>query len=114
MRFAIICTILMLFAPVAASVAHAETAGIDLILPPSLESPDAPFYRGAKVKMGDTILPVREVALPSGVLAEFRPEQNAILVSNTADRNDTDKAAALMDVLSALEAGAIATAAGQE
>lgn len=110
MRFAIICTILMLFAPMA----NAQSAGIDLILPPALESADAPFYRGATVKMGDTTLAVRETALPAGVLAEFHPEQNAILVSDAADRSETDKAAALMDVLSALEAGAIATAAGQE
>jgi hypothetical protein len=87
---------------------------VDLILPPALESADAPFYRGAQVKLGDQLMPVREGALPKGQLAAFVPEKNAVIISNKQDASQADKGRALFDVLDALEAGAIAPAAGQE
>lgn len=86
---------------------------VDLILPPVLASGDAPIYRGASVKVGDTILPVTEAATTNGALAEYQPEKNQVVVSNAATATDVEKAGALLDVVSAMQASAIATAAGQ-
>ncbi|MDB5478824.1 MAG: hypothetical protein JWM96_1319 [Alphaproteobacteria bacterium] len=86
---------------------------VDLILPPGLESKDAPFYRGARVKIGDTMMPVTEAPLANGKLAEFQPEQNRVVVSNAATASEEDKGSALLDVVVGLQAGTIATAAGQ-
>lgn len=86
---------------------------VDLILPPTLASNDAPFYRGASVKVGDTVLPVKEATLASGQLAEYQPEHNRVVVSNAAGASEGDKGQALLDVVTAMQASAIATAAGQ-
>ena len=99
------------------SVSHAQSAAlsgdVDLILPPALASNDAPFYRGASVKVGNNVLPVTEAATSNGSLAEYQPENNQVVVSNAANATETDKAQALLDVVTAMQANAIATAAGQ-
>ena len=86
---------------------------VDLILPPVLASSDAPFYRGAAIKVGNDVLPVTEAATSNGELAEYQPEQNQVVVSNAANASEEDKARALLEVVSAMQASAIATAAGQ-
>lgn len=99
------------------STAHAQdttlSGEVDLILPPSLASADAPFYRDARIKVGETVMPVEEAALPSGTLAEFQPENGRVVVSNSSTDSELAKGQALLDVVSALQASAIATAAGQ-
>lgn len=107
----LILALVLMVLPVAA---FAQSAQVNLLLAPALESPDAPFYRGARVKIGEEILPVQETELPTGTLAEYNPQLNSILVSTTNSASETAKAQALMDILSALEAGAIQTAAGRE
>jgi len=107
----LILALVLMVLPVAA---FAQSAQVNLLLAPALESPDAPFYRGARVKIGEEILPVQETELPAGTLAEYNPQLNSILVSTTNSASETAKAQALMDILSALEAGAIQTAAGRE
>lgn len=86
---------------------------VDLILPPALESSDAPFYRGASVKVGNNVLPVKEAPLPEGTLAEYQPEKNLVVISNSATASENDKGQALIDVVTAMQASAIQTAAGQ-
>jgi hypothetical protein len=88
--------------------------GVDLILAPALETPDAPFYRGARVKMGSSMMPVLEDQLPNGVLAAYMPERNAVVVSNDASISENRKAQALMDVVGSMGLSDIATAAGTE
>lgn len=92
--------------------AWAEDVAVDLILPPSLESKDAPFYRGAQVKLGDEMIKVREAALPEGQLAAFHPEEKSVIVSDKKDATEEAKGQALLEVLDALQAGAVAPAAG--
>ncbi len=89
-------------------------ANVDLILPPALESADAPIYHGAKVKIGDTTVPVKEAPLPPGQAAAYQPEKGAVVVSNRKDISEEVKSQALLEVLQALEAGAVAPAAGEE
>lgn len=97
----------------AAAAQPALSGDVDLILPPVLASSDAPFYRGAAVKVGDTVLPVKEAATTNGELAEYQPENNQVVVSNAPNASETDKAQALLNVVTAMQANAIATAAGQ-
>jgi len=85
---------------------------VDLLLPPSLETPDAPFYRGARVKLGDDVMPVTEGRLPNGVLAQYQPENKKVVVSDDGNISENRKAQALMDVVTALQVGTIETAAG--
>jgi hypothetical protein len=87
---------------------------VDLILPPQLETPDAPFYRGASVKVGEQSLPVIEDKLPTGKIAEYQPGRAAVVISNDANISENRKGQALMDVVSGLQANAVATAAGSE
>jgi hypothetical protein len=107
----LVLTLVLMLLP---AVAFAQSAPVNLLLAPALETPDAPFYRGARVKIGNEILPVQETELPAGTLAEYNPDLNSILISTTESASETAKAQALMDILSALEAGAIQTAAGRE
>lgn len=86
---------------------------VDLILPPALASADAPFYRGAQVKIGDTLLPVQEGPLAPGKLAQYQPEKKQVIVSNDSSATEAAKGQALLDVVAALQANDIATAAGQ-
>jgi hypothetical protein len=86
---------------------------VDLILPPTLASSDAPFYRGASVKVGNTIIPVKEAATTNGQLAEFQADKNQVVISNAANASESDKGQALLNVVTAMQASAIATAAGQ-
>ena len=86
---------------------------VDLILPPQLVSADAPFYRGAKVKIGTHVTPVQEAPLPQGQLAAYVPETGEVIVSNSTTASETAKGQALLDVVTAMQLGDIATAAGQ-
>jgi len=112
--FLIAFVLCALVAPAAYAVKPYELPQVDLVLPPALETPDAPFYRGAKVKIGEETVPVIEGALPKGQVAEYQPEQNQVVVSDSDTISETDKGQALMDVISALQVGDIATAAGRE
>lgn len=94
--------------------AYAESETVDLILPPALASKDAPFYEGAKVKIGDTLMPVRLGDLPDDQLAAFNPDDQELVISDSKTATEEDKGKALFDVLDALQAGAIAPAAGRE
>lgn len=94
-----------------ASGAGAET--VDLVLPPALTSHDAPFYEQAQVKIGERLIPVREGALPEGTLARYVPEQNAVIVSNSMNATEAEKGRALLEMMDALQASAIAPAAGR-
>lgn len=94
--------------------AYAESETVDLILPPALASKDAPFYEGAQVKIGDTLMPVRTGALPEDQLAAFNPDGQELVISDSKAATEEDKGRALFDVLDALQAGAIAPAAGPE
>ena len=100
-------------APVAHAADESYLAHVDLILPPALETPDAPFYRGAKVKVDEMVLPVIEGKVAEGRIAEFQPENNVVVVSDSTTISETDKGQALLDVVSAMQIGDIATAAGQ-
>lgn len=102
---------LLCLAPSARAADSAVT--VDLILPPALADKGAPLYRGAKVKIGDQLLPVREGALPIGQLAAFVPDQHSLIISNNPDASEEAKNKALFDVLDALQAGAVAPAAGE-
>ncbi len=98
------------------SLAQAQTAlsgDVDLILPPVLASSDAPFYRGAAVKVGDVVMPVTEAATTNGELAQFQTEKNRIVISNAENVSDNAKGQALIDIVTAMQASAISTAAGQ-
>ena len=86
---------------------------VDLILPNGVAVGDAPFYRGASIKVGEDVLPVKEAATSDGSLAEYQPENNQVVVSNAAGVSESDKGQALIDVVTAMQASAIATAAGQ-
>lgn len=97
----------------ATQAAEAYIPQVDLVLPPVLETPDAPFYRGAKVKIDDKTIPVIEGRLAPGQLAEYQPENGQVVVSNSDTISEADKGQALLDVVSALQVGDIATAAGQ-
>jgi hypothetical protein len=110
--------ILALIAAIATPVAaHAQaenlSGDVDLILPPVLASSDAPFYRGASVKVGDVVMPVKEAATTNGQLVQFQPENKQVVISNAAGVSENEKGAALLDVVTAMQASAIATAAGQ-
>ncbi len=94
--------------------AMAQDVRVNLILSPHLVGQEAPFYRGARVKIGDEVIPVQETDLPAGALAEYNPQLNAVLISSDANTSLEAKSLALMDVLAAMEAGAIQTAAGRE
>lgn len=101
----------------AAPHAHAAEAAlpqVDLILPPALVTPDAPFYRGAKIKVDKQIVPITEGALPAGQVAEYHPDTNEVVVSDSDTISETAKGQALLDVVSAMQVGEIATAAGTE
>ena len=87
---------------------------VDLVLPPALETPDAPFYRGAKVKVDSDMIPIVEGELPPGQVAGYAPEFHAVIVSNSNTISEADKGQALLDVVSAMQVGDIATAAGTE
>jgi hypothetical protein len=89
------------------------TGDVDLILPPNQIAADAPFYRGATVKVGDKIIPVTEAATTNGQLAEFQADKNQVVISNAAGASESDKGQALLDVVTAMQASAIATASGQ-
>ena len=93
---------------------HAESEQVDLILPPALASKDAPFYEGAQVKIGEALMPVRTGKLPSDQLAAFNPDAQELIISDSQAATETDKGKALFEVLDALQAGAIAPAAGTE
>jgi hypothetical protein len=86
---------------------------VDLILPPALASSDAPFYRGASVKVGDKVFPVKETATTNGQLVEFQPDKNQVAVNNSSSASETDKGEALLNTVTAMQASTIATAAGQ-
>lgn len=107
--FALIAVVFMTGMTVTA--AHAEE--IDLILPPTLASADAPFYQQAQIKIGEDLIPVREGNLPKGTLAQYQPEKKAVIISNTASASEAEKGRALLDMMAALQASAIAPAAGQ-
>jgi hypothetical protein len=100
--------------PAFAQEAANAASQVDLILPPQLETPDAPFYRGAAVKMGNDVMPVVEGKLPNGVVAQFQPERRAVVVSNDSNISENRKGQALMDVVTTLQTAAIQTAAGTE
>lgn len=93
--------------------AQSTSQQVDLILPPTLQTPDAPIYRGAQVKIGDTLVPIHEAPLPAGQLAAFQPDKNRVVISNGTAKDEA-KTAALLQVLDALQLGAVAPAAGQE
>ena len=95
--------------------AFAQDAGasVDLVLPGTLASSDAPFYRNAHVKIGEEMLPVQEVALAGNSLAEYQPEQNRVVVSNSKSVSDIEKGQALLDVVTALQASTVMPAAGR-
>lgn len=100
----------------AASPACAADEGVtqvDLVLPPALATPDAPFYRGAKLKIDDHLVPITEGKLASGQIAEYQPENNVVVVSDSATISEVAKGQALLDVVSAIQVGSIATAAGK-
>ena len=105
-------TVMMIF--FCAATAQAADTSVDLILPPALASKDAPFYEGAQVKIGDTLMPVRTGKLPSDQLAAFNPDAQELTISDSQSATETDKGKALFEVLDALQAGAIAPAAGTE
>ena len=107
MRFVMLLVLVLFPLPVWAD-------SVDLVLPPVLEATEAPFYQGAHVKLGDDMMPVQEGSLPKGQLAAYVPEKNAVIISNTPHATEADKGRALLEVLSALEAGAIAPSAGEE
>jgi hypothetical protein len=88
------------------------TGDVDLILPPS-QTGNAPFYHGATVKVGDTIIPVKEAATTNGQLAEFRADKNEVVINSASNASESDKGAALLNVVTAMQASAIATASGQ-
>lgn len=112
MRF--LLALILMMAPFAAFAQDAGLSGdVDLILPPTLASSDAPFYREAKVKIGETLLPVQEAALSGDKLAEYQPENKRVVVSNSASASESDKGEALLEVVTALQASTIATAAGE-
>ncbi len=111
--FFIAFVLLNLVAAFDARAAEPYMPQVDLILPPVLATPDAPFYRGGSVKIDNRVLPITEGALPPGQLAEYQPENNTVVVSDSTTVSDTNKAQALLDVVSALQVGDIATAAGQ-
>jgi hypothetical protein len=92
--------------------APAMAEEVNLILSPGMAAADAPFYRGARVKVGNEVIPVQEADLPKGSLAEYNPDLNAIIISSDDKAPVETKALALMDVLAAFEAGAVETAAG--
>lgn len=110
MRLKLIAAALLLLP----SSALAESDSVDLILPPALASKDAPFYEGAQVKIGDVVMPVRMGDLPEDQLAAFNPEDKELVISDSKTATEEDKGKALFDVLDALQAGAIAPAAGVE
>lgn len=100
----------------AASVAMAQDVQlpkVDLLLQPGLPTADAPFYRGAKVKIDEQIVPVQEGELPQGQLAEYQADKNVVVVSNATNVSEIAKGQALLDVVTALQVGGVATAAGQ-
>jgi len=86
---------------------------VDLILPPALASKDAPFYQEAKVKIGNEVVPVKQGDLPAGTLAQYQPQNKAVIISNTSSASDNDKGQALLDVVAGLQANNITTAAGK-
>ena len=93
--------------------AQGLSGDVDLILPPGLQTPDAPFYRGASVKIGEKIFPVKEASTTNGQLVQFQPENNQVVVSDAANTSEEAKGEALLNTVTALQASAIATAAGQ-
>lgn len=107
MRYALITLVMMLMA------APAIAQDVDLILPPTLASDSAPFYKEAKIKIGNDIMPVKEGTLPDGMLVQFQPENRAVIVSDASDVTDEAKGQALLDVVIGLQASNIETAAGQ-
>lgn len=107
-------TVAVLVSLIFATPVLAADMTVDLVLPPTLEKADAPFYRGAKVKMGDALVPVREGKLPKDQLAAFVPEENAVIISDSKAATEADKGQALLGVIDALQAGAVAPAAGRE
>lgn len=98
----------------AAQAIDAYLPQVDLVLPPALATPDAPFYRGAKVKVDDRMLSVTEGALAPGQIAEYQPENDTVVVTDSATVSEAVKGQALLDVVSAMQVGEIATAAGTE
>lgn len=110
MRLVFLALLTVLASPVLAQ----GMGSVDLILPPALESPDAPFYRGATVKVGADVMPVVEGQLPNGVAAQYMPDDNKVVVSNDNNISENRKGQALMDIVTALQAANVATAAGTE
>lgn len=98
----------------AVQAAEAYLPQVDLVLPPALETPDAPFYRGAKVKIDDHVVPVTEGTVAPGQVAEYQPENDAVVVTNATNVSEIAKGQALLDVVTAMQVGTIATAAGTE
>lgn len=96
-----------------AAVPEMQGAQVDLILPPTLASADAPFYRGAKIKIGERMVNVTEGATTGRSLAQYDPEHDLVIVSNSPTASEVAKGQALLDVVSALQVNDIATAAGQ-
>lgn len=96
-----------------AAPAFAQMQDVDLILPATLASSDAPFYQEAKVKIGSDIVPVTEGTLPEGTLAQYQPEKKMVVVSNSSRASETAKGEALLEVVAGLQASSIETAAGR-
>lgn len=120
MRIALLVTALMIMGGMnvlTVSMAHAEPSrqaiNVDLVLPATLASSDAPFYQEAQVKIGDQMIPVTQGALPSGVLAQYQPENKAIIISNAISSSEEEKGQALLDVVAAIQANTIIPAAGR-
>lgn len=90
-----------------------ETTTVDLILSPALELSDAPFYRGASIKIGARIVPITEGTVSGTSLAQYDPAKDIVVVSNASGASEIAKGEALMDVMAALQVNDIATAAGR-
>lgn len=101
--------VLLLAAPCAAFAQ--DLPKVDLLLPPQLAK-GAPFYQDARVKIDDAIVPVTQDSLPDGQLAAYQPEQNRVVVSNSKTADESAKGTALLEVIDAMQAGAVAPAAG--
>ncbi len=95
MRISLFFTALMIAGGLTVSVAQADSLAsspnVDLVLPANLASADAPFYQEAQVKIGNELIPVRQGNLPSGVLAQYQPENKAVVVSDATGSSEADK-----------------------
>ncbi len=109
--FNALCAILIAFV-MATSPAHAAEPAPHHDLVFGVGNANDPFFKDGIFMLGAKKIKVEQGALPDKKLVSYDDKADKIIVSNDKTLSETDKGAALLQLMDALSVSAIETAAG--